>query len=149
VSLIKSNQVRPKIKMPMSIATARSRVVDYCEQEKIKREVFAEQAGLTKSTLQRFMGAGRETTGKGSLAYSAIASFFGKVDRLAKKEQKERYEKQELEHAKKIVAAHTANRKRQIELSAVAVINSLASTSKSTGGEVEGTGATSSNPTLY
>ena len=73
--------------MPMGIQTARDRVKVYCRVHAMKQRDFGELLNLCPSTFQRFMGAGTETTGKGSLAYKAISRFFHAEDRKHKKDQ--------------------------------------------------------------
>ncbi len=73
----------------LSIQTARDRVRIYCRDNHLTHPQFADMLHLAHSTLQRFMGAGRETTGKHSLAYPAINKFLQAQDRKRRKEQEE------------------------------------------------------------
>ena len=54
----------------------------------MKQSDFGAMLDLSHSTFQRFMGAGGETTGKGSLAYTAINKFFQAENRKIKKAEK-------------------------------------------------------------
>jgi hypothetical protein len=73
----------------LSVQTARDRVREYCRDNHLTHPQFADMLHLAHSTLQRFMGAGRETTGKHSLAYPAINKFLQAQDRKRRKEQEE------------------------------------------------------------
>lgn len=71
----------------IGIQTARDLVKAYCVNNHIKQSEFGTMLNLSHSTFQRFMGAGAETTGKGSLAYDAINKFFQAEKRKMKKSQ--------------------------------------------------------------
>ena len=73
----------------IGVQTARARVKAYCATKKMKQFDFGVMLNLTPTTFQRFMGAGGSTTGKGSLAYSAINKFFQAENRKIKKAQSE------------------------------------------------------------
>ena len=72
----------------IGVQTARDRVKEYCASHKITQKAFADMINITHTTMGRFMAAGRETTGKGSMAYDAINRFFAKEGRERLKEQK-------------------------------------------------------------
>lgn len=74
---------------------ARDKVRAYCQQEKMAQYAFGEMLGLCKSTFGRFMGAGKETSGKGSYAYPAILSFFKRLKAEEKKESTKRKREEE------------------------------------------------------
>lgn len=103
--------------MAIGIQTCRDRVKDYCKENKIKQSDFAGLINLCKSTFSRFMGAGAETTGKGSLAYPAIVRFFGKIDRAKKaaRRQQERNAVYTSSHVHNVLTEGSQNKDRKAE----------------------------------
>ena len=96
--------------MPMGIQTARDKVRIYCSEHGMRQGDFLDMIPhITKSTFSRFMGAGNETTGKGSLAFPAIKSFFAKEKRANEKLAREYHEKLALKQYKQynVVASTT------------------------------------------
>ena len=53
----------------------------------MRQSDFGEMIDIRKSTFSRFMGAGAETTGKGSHAYPAILRFFDNLEKAPRKER--------------------------------------------------------------
>ena len=64
-----------------SVETLRGMVKEYCTEHKMRQSDFGEMVGVNKSSFSRFMGAGRETAGKGSESYNILNRFFQKQKR--------------------------------------------------------------------
>ena len=64
-----------------SVETLRGMVKEYCAEHKMRQSDFGDMVGVNKSSFSRFMGAGRETTGKGSESYNILNRFFQKQKR--------------------------------------------------------------------
>ena len=64
-----------------SVETIRGMVKGYCAEHKMRQSDFGDMVGVNKSSFSRFMGAGRETTGKGSESYIILNRFFQKQKR--------------------------------------------------------------------
>ena len=64
-----------------SVETIRGMVKGYCAEHKMRQSDFGDMVGVNKSSFSRLMGAGKETTGKGSESYIILNRFFQKQKR--------------------------------------------------------------------